>query len=167
MEKILWAPWRVEFVTGGEGNKEGCIFCLSASEQEDEKNLIFERRSKVFGMLNKFPYNTGHIMIAPYRHITSIEGFEKEEWDDLTGLLKDAVAVLREQMRPDGFNIGFNIGKAAGAGFDHIHLHIVPRWSGDTNFMPVLSSVKVMPEHLSRTLERIRKGFRERGRESA
>jgi ATP adenylyltransferase len=159
-EKILWAPWRGEFVSGAR--KDGCIFCLKPSE-EDSEALIFERRQKVFGLLNRFPYNSGHMMIAPYRHVTSIEDLQTEEAEELFGLLKDSIAVLKMEMRPEGFNIGFNIGKAAGAGFEHVHMHIVPRWTGDTNFMPVLASTKVMPEHLSHTLERIKSGFRRLG----
>ncbi len=156
-KRILWAPWRGEFVAGAK--KEGCIFCLKGSE-DDMASLIFERRGKVFGMLNRFPYNTGHIMISPYRHITSIEDLQKEEADDIFALMKDSIAVLKMEMGPEGFNIGFNVGKVAGAGFEHLHMHIVPRWTGDTNFMPVLASTKVMPEHLLKTMERIKEGFR-------
>ncbi|MEJ5293241.1 MAG: HIT domain-containing protein [Candidatus Methanosuratincola sp.] len=159
-ERILWAPWRGEFVSAAK--KEGCIFCKKPSE-DDPESLIFERRERVFGMLNRFPYNSGHLMIAPYRHVTDVGDLQKEEVEDLFALLRDSIAVLRKEMRPEGFNVGFNIGRAAGAGFEHIHMHVVPRWTGDTNFMPVLASTKVMPEHLLRTLERIRAGFRGTG----
>ncbi|MGQ9759758.1 MAG: HIT family protein [Candidatus Methanomethylicaceae archaeon] len=151
--KTLWAPWRLEFITD---ERKGCIFCEKPKENDDARNLIFKRRDYVFGILNRFPYNAGHLMIAPYRHLTNIEEFTAEEWRDLLELLKDSLAALKKTMSPDGFNIGFNIGRAAGAGYDHTHLHVVPRWSGDTNFMPVLSETKVISEHLEETYRKLR-----------
>jgi ATP adenylyltransferase len=150
--KILWAPWRGVFLTE---KKDICIFCEKPKENNDEKNFIFSRRKYVFGMLNKYPYNSGHVMISPYRHVTNIEDLTKEEWNDMIDLLNDCIKVIKKIMSPDGFNIGFNIGKVAGAGYEHIHLHIVPRWLGDTNFMPILSETKVISEHLEETYKKL------------
>ncbi|MGC8936209.1 MAG: HIT family protein [Candidatus Methanomethylicaceae archaeon] len=152
--KTLWAPWRLAFIV--EDKKDSCIFCDKSRENEDEKNLIFERREKVFGMLNKYPYNVGHLMIATYRHVKEIEELSDDEWAEIFELLRDSVMVLKKTMSPEGFNIGFNVGRSAGAGYDHIHLHVVPRWNGDTNFMPVLSETKVIPEHLEETYRKLR-----------
>lgn len=146
--KILWAPWRVEFITE---KKNVCIFCEFSKEKDDPKNLIFDRRNHVFAMLNRYPYNSGHLMIAPYRHVMEVEDLKDEEWMEMLQLLRDCLKALKRIMSPDGFNIGFNIGRASGAGFEHVHLHVVPRWYGDTNFMPVLSDTKVIPEHLQAT----------------
>jgi len=156
--RTLWAPWRLAFIANER--KDTCIFCEKSKENEDAKNLIFERRSNVFGMLNKYPYNAGHLMIAPYRHVKDIEDLAEEEWKESLELLRDSVSVLKRIMSPEGFNIGFNIGRAAGAGYDHIHMHVVPRWNGDTNFMPVLSDTKVIPEHLEETYKKLREGIK-------
>ncbi|MEM2001365.1 MAG: HIT domain-containing protein [Candidatus Methanomethylicaceae archaeon] len=158
MLKNLWAPWRLAFIV--EEKKDVCIFCEKPKENDDDKNLIFARGGSVFGMLNKYPYNAGHLMIAPYRHIKNIEDLEEGEWKEIFELLRDSMNVLKRTMSPEGFNIGFNVGRAAGAGYDHIHLHVVPRWNGDTNFMPVLSDTKVIPEHLEETYRKIRDGIR-------
>lgn len=149
--KILWAPWRVTFITE---KKDVCIFCENP-KRDDNESLIFEKRTHVFAMLNKYPYNSGHIMIAPYRHVINIEDLANEEWIELFQLMKDCLKAIRKIMSPDGFNIGFNIGKSSGAGYEHIHLHIVPRWIGDTNFMPVLFDTKVIPEHLEATYKKL------------
>ncbi|MBC7113475.1 MAG: HIT domain-containing protein [Candidatus Methanomethyliales bacterium] len=156
--KNLWAPWRLAFII--EDKKDTCIFCEKTRENDDEKNLIFERRGSVFGMLNKYPYNAGHLMIAPYRHVKNIDELTEEEWREILELLRDSIDVLKRTMSPEGFNIGLNVGRAAGAGYDHIHLHVVPRWNGDTNFMPVLSETKVIPEHLQETYRKVREGIR-------
>lgn len=143
-----------------EERKDSCIFCEKSRDKDDPKNLIFERRDLMFGMLNRYPYNSGHFMIAPYRHVTNIEDLAEGEWRELLELLKDSVRALKTAMAPDGFNIGFNVGRAAGAGYDHIHLHVVPRWNGDTNFMPVLSETKVIPEHLEETYRKLCEGIK-------
>jgi len=156
--KNLWAPWRLAFII--EEKKNTCIFCEKSKENDDQKNLIFERRRSVFGILNRYPYNAGHLMIAPYRHIKDIDELTEEEWRETLELLRDSINVLKRAMSPEGFNIGFNVGRAAGAGYDHIHLHVVPRWNGDTNFMPVLSDTKVIPEHLQETYRKLREGIR-------
>lgn len=156
--KTLWAPWRLTFVTKEKSGE--CIFCAKPTENADKKNYIYERRELVFGVLNRFPYNSGHLMIAPYRHVVSFADLRDDEWRGILELLRDTMKVLNDLMHPEGFNLGFNVGKASGAGYEHLHLHVVPRWSGDTNFMPVLSDTKVIPEHLEETFRRIRDSFR-------
>lgn len=155
--KRIWAPWRLEFVTSEK--KDACIFCSKPKEGDDRKSHIFARGKYGFGMLNAFPYNPGHIMIAPYRHIAEIEEMGGDEWLEMLQLLKGSVAALEYLMKPQGFNIGFNIGAASGGGFAHLHLHAVPRWKGDTNFMPVLAETKVLPEHLDATYDRMVKAM--------
>lgn len=160
--KILWAPWRMKYIKSFE--KEGeCIFCSKPREGRDEKNLILYRGEKGFIILNRFPYNSGHFMVAPYRHVRELEKLEEDELLELMNLLKRGIRALKEEYKPEGFNVGANIGRIAGAGIeDHIHFHVVPRWSGDTNFMPVLSETKVMPELLEETYQRLVKHFREK-----
>ena len=159
----LWAPWRLEFVAGGR--RDTCIFCSKPKEEEDRKNRIFARGRYVFGMLNTFPYNPGHLLIAPYRHVTKVTAIEREEWLESLQMLEEGTAAIESLMKPHGFNIGFNIGAASGGGFDHIHMHVVPRWSGDTNFMPVLAETKVLPEHLDSTYDRIAEAIKRRHKE--
>lgn len=149
----LWAPWRLEFVTRGE--KGACIFCSKLKEGDDRRSHIFARGDYTFGMLNTFPYNPGHLLIAPYRHVSKIADVSSEEWGEMLLLLRDWTSVLEDLMKPHGYNIGFNLGASAGGGFEHIHMHVVPRWSGDTNFMPVLAETKVLPEHLDATYDRV------------
>lgn len=125
----------------------------------DREAYITYRGKKAFVMLNAFPYANGHLMVAPYRHVVNIEGLTPEESIEVFDLVKKSVRALKRSIRPHGFNIGINIGKAAGAGFKHFHIHIVPRWAGDTNFMPVLAEVKVLPEHLEKSYEKISRAF--------
>jgi len=148
--KQLWTPWRMEFILGEK--EEGCIFCRKPEEASDEKNLILHRGKHNFVMLNLYPYTNGHLMVVPYRHTSDIEALEPEEMDDNWRLVQACVKILRKNMNPEGFNIGLNLGKAAGAGIDqHVHTHVVPRWNGDTNFMPVLSDVRLLPQHIMET----------------
>ncbi|HTL70981.1 MAG TPA: HIT domain-containing protein [Candidatus Eisenbacteria bacterium] len=143
----LWAPWRKKFIT--HKKPSGCIFCLKPRSRRDRQNLVLERGRRVFSMLNLYPYNNGHLMIAPYRHVRSVTGLTAEETAEVFSMMKDAVRRLDRLVRPHGYNIGFNIGRAAGAGYDgHAHLHVVPRWNGDTNFMPVAGGTKVISESL-------------------
>jgi ATP adenylyltransferase len=154
----LWAPWRMEYVTAGV-DKPGCIFCEKPGAS-DEESLIVHRGQRCYVLMNLYPYSSGHLMVAPYRHIAEPGELEADERAEMWELLDRALAVLREALVPHGFNAGLNLGRVAGAGVeDHIHLHVVPRWNGDTNFMPVLADVKVMPEHLRRTTERIRSAW--------
>jgi len=157
MRKILWAPWRMEYI----GSKpRGCIFCLMPQENRDEENLILERGRLSFVAMNRFPYNSGHLMVAPYAHVPSLEDLDEETIKDTMGLVKKSLSCLRAVLKPQGFNVGVNIGRAAGAGFDqHVHAHIVPRWSGDVNFMPVVAETKVIPEALNATYRKLRPSF--------
>ena len=158
----LWAPWRMKYILQADLKGEGCIFCTKPAENDDEKNFILFRGRYVFVIINIFPYNSGHLMIAPYRHVPSIEHLTEEEVTELFILSQEVVKILRKVLDPDGFNIGMNIGRVAGAGFDqHVHLHIVPRWNGDTNFMPVIADVKVIPEAMEDTYKRLKPEFDE------
>jgi len=153
----LWAPWRKAYIQK-EKKEEGCLFCRILEVNEDEANLVLIRKERCFVMLNLYPYNNGHLMIAPYAHVASLEALEKEDRDDLFETVAKACENLRTEMNPEGFNIGMNIGAIAGAGIaDHIHVHIVPRWGGDTNFMPVVGTVKVISEMLQDTYNRLKK----------
>ncbi len=157
----LWAPWRLEFVK--QEKPQGCIFCLFPADTRDEDNLVLGRSGKSFVMLNKFPYNNGHLMVIPRRHTADFGALPDDEFADLHRLLRTASAVLNEAYRPGGLNLGMNLGKSAGAGIaDHLHYHIVPRWDGDTNFMPILAETKVMIEHMKTTYDRLRPLFDQR-----
>jgi ATP adenylyltransferase len=156
----LWAPWRMEYIEGMDRGEKECIFCGKASEDRDEENFILHRGKKVFVLLNTFPYTNGHLLVAPYRHTADLVGLNDEEAGELLSAAALAIKALREAMGPDGFNLGVNLGRSAGAGIaDHIHLHIVPRWTGDTNFMAVCGEAKVIPEALSATFEKLRKAL--------
>jgi ATP adenylyltransferase len=157
----LWAPWRMEYIDSARDEEEGgCLFCEKPKEGDDEKALILARQEKSFAMLNKYPYNSGHLMVAPFRHVGQLEDLEDEEALDMQMLLGRSIKALKEAMQPDGFNLGMNLGLVAGAGVpDHLHWHVVPRWNGDTNFMPVTSTTKVLPEGLTRSAERLRSAF--------
>jgi ATP adenylyltransferase len=146
--KQLWAPWRLEYIQSAE-EETGCIFCCAA-QGGDEEGLVVKRGELAFVLLNKFPYASGHLMIAPYRHEGEFGELTSEEAAEVHRLASAGLGALAETMRPQGFNLGWNLGRIAGAGVvDHVHLHVVPRWAGDTNFMPVLADVKVLPEALS------------------
>ncbi len=146
----LWAPWRMEYIKSEK--PQGCIFCTKPKERDDEKNLIVARGETCFVIMNYYPYNNGHMMVVPYRHISELKELSTEERAEMMALLARSTEVLKTQMAPHGFNIGMNLGKAAGAGIDdHLHMHIVPRWSADTNFMPVLGHTKVVPDALRTT----------------
>jgi len=154
----LWAPWRSKYILHTE--EEGCIFCNKSQENRDKENYILKRGKHCFIIMNNYPYNNGHLMVAPYRHIGDIGKLSENELLEMSHLLKESVNVLKETMHPDGFNIGMNIGKVAGAGFEgHVHLHIVPRWNGDTNFMPVISDTKVVPISLDEAYNLLKKKF--------
>jgi len=158
MEKI-WAPWRMQYILADK--KDGCIFCDKVREGEDRKNYILFRDRLGFIIMNIFPYNNGHLMIAPYRHAASLEDLTSEELLQIMTLTKKSLSCLQQAMKAEGYNIGMNIGAVAGAGIaDHLHLHIVPRWSGDTNFMPVLADTKVLPQHLDTTYDLLKPLFR-------
>lgn len=157
MERI-WAPWRIEYIQMEK--PEGCILCEKSGENNDEKNLILYRGIKNFVILNRYPYNPAHLMVSPYRHVAGLEELTDEELLEHFKILSKCIAVLRRVINPGGFNIGANMGKVAGAGIDdHFHTHIVPRWQGDTNCMPVLCDVRVMPEALADTYQKLKVYF--------
>jgi ATP adenylyltransferase len=148
--KRLWAPWRLEYVQNAE-EQTGCVFCAAAGGA-DEHGLVVHRGERAFVLLNKFPYASGHLMIAPYTHTGRFGDVSDEEALEVHALAAAAVDVLGEAMHPQGYNLGWNLGRVAGAGVvDHVHIHVVPRWAGDTNFMPVLADVKVIPQALEDT----------------
>jgi ATP adenylyltransferase len=153
MERI-WAPWRLEYVQSAD-EQPGCVFCR-APGLPDEEALVVHRGAAAFVLLNKYPYTGGHLMVAPYRHCGELRDLAEEEALEVHRLATTAVEVLTAVMSPQGFNLGWNLGRVAGAGVvDHVHEHVVPRWAGDTNFMPVLADVRVMPEHLAETRRKL------------
>jgi ATP adenylyltransferase len=153
----LWAPWRVEYI---RNPGTGCFFCQGLKMKDPQQALIVEKHEKAFSLLNRYPYNNGHTMVAPIRHVGNIELLDDEELLSIHNLLRRAMKSMTMTMQPQGFNIGINQGRIAGAGVvDHIHIHLVPRWQGDTNFMPVLSDTKVVSESLNATYEKIRDGL--------
>jgi ATP adenylyltransferase len=158
----LWAPWRMEYIGSAKSDEEqGCIFCELPAKNDDEATYILARQEHSFAILNKFPYNSGHLMVAPFRHVGNLGDLKDDEALDMAKLLGRCVEALKETMQPDGFNLGMNLGQVAGAGIpDHLHWHVVPRWSGDTNFMPILGETKVLPELLRETYEKLRPGLR-------
>ncbi len=153
----LWAPWRSKYIAK-VGSIKGCIFCSKPKSKKDKKNHIICRSRHSFSILNIYPYNNGHMMIVPYRHVNDIAKLNDEETLDLMHLLKKSQELLSKTMHPDGYNIGINIGRAAGAGLkDHVHIHLVPRWIGDSNFMPVFATTKVISESLDALYDRLKK----------
>lgn len=156
--KVLWAPWRMEYILSQK--EKGCIFCDYPKRNKDRELLILYRSERVFVIMNKYPYTNGHLMVVPYHHASTLEGLPEEVLAELMKVTERAVACLRKAFHPEGFNIGINIGEAAGAGIEeHLHLHIVPRWAGDVNFMTVTGEVRVMPEHLLATYDTLRPVF--------
>jgi ATP adenylyltransferase len=155
----LWAPWRLEYVQSAD-EQPGCVFCL-ARDGDDEERLVVRRGERAFVLLNKFPYASGHLMIAPLRHAGALGDLEDAEALEIHRLATEGLDALGETFAPDGYNLGWNLGRVAGAGIvDHVHLHVVPRWNGDTNFMPVLADVKVIPEHLAETRRKLATAWR-------
>ena len=151
----LWAPWRIEYLQ--RTPEDGCILCLKPNENNDEANLILYRGQHNLVIMNAFPYNPGHLMVAPYRHTADLHDLGDDEAREHFGMIKKCLELLKQVMAPTGFNVGLNLGGVAGAGIaDHLHTHIVPRWGGDTNFMPVLSDTKVMPEALAATYRKLK-----------
>ena len=152
--KQLWAPWRLEYIEQAD-EQDGCIFCRAA-EGEDEAGLVVQRGEEAFALLNKFPYASGHLMVAAYRHVGELAELSDDEIVEVHRLISQGMGALAQLYSPQGFNVGWNLGRIAGAGVtDHVHAHLVPRWAGDTNFMPVLADVKVIPEHLAETRRRV------------
>ena len=147
--KTLWAPWRIEYIAGEK--EEGCIFCDKPKEGRDKENLILHKGDTGFIIMNRYPYSNGHLMAVPYKHTNDMSELNEDERLELMNLTTKCIEIL-DIMNPDGFNVGMNLGTAGGAGIDdHLHFHVVPRWSGDTNFMPLIGDVKIMPEYLEDT----------------
>lgn len=156
---ILWAPWRIEYIENGSKN-EGCIFCDKCGEENDQSNLIVYRGQTAFVIMNRYPYNNGHLLIVPCQHTAELSTLTSKEKIELINLVQNSQDVLTEVMRPQGFNIGMNLGRLAGAGItEHLHFHVVPRWGGDTNFLPVVGHTKVVSEALEKTWEKLKKAF--------
>lgn len=160
---VMWAPWRMAYVSaehdhGYEG--PACVFCDLPARQDDERSYILHRGDRCFVVMNLYPYNNGHLMVIPYLHVDTLLSLDPETLREMMLLTQRAQAVVAERMRPQGFNVGMNQGRAAGAGIaDHVHMHLLPRWVGDTNFMPAIGDTRVMPQHLDDTYALLRPGF--------
>lgn len=157
----LWAPWRIDFIRGDKEKR--CFLCNNETPgSRPEEKLIIHRGKCAFVILNRYPYNAGHLLIAPYRHVGDLPLLTREERIEMFDLCAHAELCLRRAMKPEGFNVGFNLGAAAGAGVaDHLHMHVVPRWNGDNNFMPVIADIRCVPEALEATAELLRSQWRE------
>lgn len=152
----LWSPWRMQYIQN-HTKSEGCVFCLAAQMEDSPENLIVHRGEHSFVILNRYPYTSGHLMVVPYAHVNTLEALPPEARAEMMELVTQAMSVLRKIYNPQAFNVGANIGEAAGAGIAaHVHMHIVPRWSGDTNFMSTLAETRVLPEALEETFARVR-----------
>jgi ATP adenylyltransferase len=155
----LWAPWRGKFILGEK--EKGCIFCKRLKEKKDEKNLILFRRGKSFVIMNRFPYNTGHLMVCPNRHTGKLENLTESEMVDLMKTTQVSIKLLKSTLKPEALNLGMNLGKVSGAGVaNHLHIHIVPRWTGDTNFMPVLAETKVVSISLGEVFRKLKRSLK-------
>ncbi len=160
---IMWSPWRMTYISAehtGDHDGPSCVFCDLPGRRDDERTYILYRGARAFVIMNLYPYNNGHLMMVPYAHVDSLADLDEATLTELMTLAQRSQAVVQERMRPQGFNLGINQGRAAGAGIaDHVHMHLVPRWVGDTNFMPVMGDVRVMPQHLDETYALLRPGF--------
>jgi ATP adenylyltransferase len=163
--KRLWAPWRIEYILDEKKNKT-CLFCdisaMRSNTRRDKKNLILHRGKHCFILMNKYPYNNGHLMVVPYFHTSTFDGLSDDALFEIIKTMKLSVDILKKALCPDGFNLGLNFGKIAGAGMEsHMHLHIVPRWSGDTDSMPIIAETRVMPEHIRKTYSKLMNFFKQ------
>ena len=159
MSEILWAPWRMDYILGTK--PDGCIFCHAGDDHErDRQNLVLFRAKETFVIMNRYPYSHAHIMVVPYQHADRLEQLSPSGQTELMGLWLKSQTVILETFSPQGINLGMNLGQAGGAGIEaHLHAHIVPRWNGDTNFMPMLADTRIMPEHLDETYEKLKTAF--------
>ncbi len=162
--KRIWAPWRMAYISGEEKDAAGgCVFCCGDRPGEDRQRLILRRGEHALVMMNRYPYSNGHLLVAPHRHLAELGLLTSDEALEIHHLTVECCEALKGAFAPGGFNIGFNVGQAAGAGVaDHLHLHVVPRWPGDTNFMPVLDEVRVIPQHLEQTYDILAEQFSRR-----
>jgi ATP adenylyltransferase len=157
--KTLWAPWRMEYILSNK-KQEDCILCPGDDRSQDEERLILYVGSLTMVIMNKYPYNNGHLLVSPIRHVSGLDQLSDKESLDLLQMVRKSIDVLKKTMHPEGFNVGLNLGLVAGAGLeDHMHFHIVPRWNGDTNYMAVLGEVRVIPEHIKETHKKLRVEF--------
>lgn len=157
--QYLWSPWRMSYIQEHK-NEEGCVFCQALKEPERTRSLVVFLGNKAYVILNRYPYTSGHVMVIPKKHVATIEDLDSETRLEMMELTNTCITVLRKVYSPEGFNLGMNIGEAAGAGIaEHVHMHIVPRWGGDTNFMSSLGNTRVLPEALEDTLHRVRKAW--------
>ncbi|MBF0532460.1 MAG: HIT domain-containing protein [Candidatus Omnitrophica bacterium] len=160
---IIWAPWRSDYISRALPEPPGCIFCRMIGRKKDAADLLIARRKKCFAVLNLYPYNNGHTLIVPNRHTGDLNELQREERDDCLDLLKEIRDLLQAELKPAGFNIGINLGRVAGAGCpDHLHIHIVPRWPGDMNFMPVLAGTKVISQSLQALHRQLKNAYTSR-----
>jgi len=158
--KHLWSPWRLEYLTAPKS--DGCVFCEAIQNEDDRESLVLLRGERAFLILNRYPYNNGHFMVVPYSHVPSLEDLDALTLTEVMLLLNQGLEALRATMHPDGFNIGANLGHVAGAGIEeHVHIHAVPRWSGDTNFMPVVGAMRVVPETWMQTYDSLKVALEE------
>ena len=159
--KVLWAPWRMGYILSNDKDN-GCIFCPGKDRSKDEERLILSVDRRTMVLMNRYPYNNGHLLVAPVKHVSGLEQLNDKETLDLLLMVRKTVEILKEVMNPEGFNVGLNLGRVAGAGMEeHIHFHIVPRWKGDTNFMTVVGDVRVIPEHIKETYKKLRPHYNE------
>jgi ATP adenylyltransferase len=157
--KNLWAPWRMEYILSDQKGGS-CIFCPGSERGEDEEHLILYVGVLTTVLMNRFPYNNGHLLVAPIQHVPGLDQLSDEESLDLLLMVRKSIDILRNTMNPEGFNVGLNLGRVAGAGMEeHMHFHIVPRWNGDTNYMTVFGEVRVIPEHIKETYKKLRNAF--------
>lgn len=160
MTKQLWAPWRMEFIKADKKPGGGCIFCGLLLDNKDRENLILHRAERVFVILNKYPYNNGHLMVVPNKHTADMNELDEKTLGDLSVYSRHCISALKESYEPEGYNLGMNLGVAGGAGIrEHLHMHILPRWVGDTNFMPVIADTKAMPQHLMTSFDSLKNYF--------
>ena len=160
--KQLWAPWRIDYILGPKPDE--CVFCLPQGTEEDAERLVLHRGKASFVIMNKFPYNNGHIMVCPYRHVMALEDLTEEESREIMTLLQRCTGILKRHFNCQGINVGLNQGEAAGAGIrEHLHFHLVPRWNGDSSFMAVMDEVRTMPQHLKETYAGLLPYFRASG----
>ncbi len=156
----LWSPWRYSYVSAASTPRDECIFCVKAAEDKDAGNYIVCRAARNFVLLNLYPYTTGHLMVAPYEHVATLEEAPEETVTEMMLLTRQATRHLREIYRPEGLNLGMNLGECAGAGVaGHMHMHVLPRWTGDTSFMTVIGETRVMPEDLAQTYDKLKRAF--------
>lgn len=156
----LWTPWRFTYMSEAAGQPPECIFCAALARKNDAESLIVHRAAKNFILLNRYPYTSGHVMVVPYVHVAELAGCDAETLNEMMALARRVETAIQRTYRPDGMNLGINLGRAAGAGVaGHVHMHILPRWFGDTNFMTVVGETRVQPEDLQTTYERLRKAL--------